>query len=112
MPDNDEVIQIIPSDIEQKDYWIFQVRGISWMYIMKQINKLVEDKPMSERPVIIFPMNNMLTFMFKRKLVPIEEIMKRTGMKREAILTKPIIKLVENYPAGIPEPNVSGWGEA
>ena len=111
MPDEEEVIQIIPSDIEQKDYWIFQIKGVSWMYVMRQITKLVENEKMADRPMMIFPMNNMLTFMFKRKLVPIEEIMKRTGMKREAIQAKPIIRLVENNPPGVPIPNVNYWGE-
>ena len=108
----DTEIPVTPEGVDAKDYWTFRVRGVSFMYAMKKLTKLLGEDYVSEKTMLVFPFNSALTFMFAKKRISPEQITRVLGLSAEALEKKSYFTLIEKTNPDLPQPTVDYWGEA
>lgn len=106
-------IPILPDEINKADYWFLQVEGIEWAYVLSEkITKGFEDRKADERAMFMIVVDDTNIYAVKRSLVPIELIMKYTGMSKDVIEKAEVLKLTVKPRPDLPKPTVPYWGEA
>lgn len=103
----------LPEDVRAQDYWFITVKGIEANYILdKMIGALPEKDRLDGRTVLFLPQNGEFIFGLKKERFPVEVLTAHTGRTAKALEADMIINLGVDYPPGLPQPTVRGWGTA
>lgn len=100
-------------------YWVIHAYSVEWMYVFTTLtDKLWPDEKLRDKEIVHAlvqrhpndPAHPM--WILPRVKVPVEEIMRLTGLSQEAIEGAKYLKLRSKARPELPEPTVNGWGIA
>lgn len=105
-------IPVLPEGAKREDYWVFDVAGTEWMYVLQSLLKRYVEAKVEDMPVITFTTKESQVFLLKKSYLPAELVMKATGFSSEWLASGQPIKLRIKAKPDLPEPTVDYWGTA